>query len=284
MVYEMLMFVAGAVFSYLLMCYIMEIRYPMSSRRKVCLAIWDPSTEPNCYGRVAVNMNKAVKFLDEQNSKAKEGEAKLTITHLVGKATAMAIAKVPSVNGRIHFGTFIPNSTVDISFLVAIGKGQDLGKVLVRSCENKTIHDISKELHARANVVREGKCASQNALQPIAKLLPTPVIKYLLRIAGFLGTGCGFTPNPFGTAVITNIGVFGMEEAFAAPTPFARCPIYLAVGCLTDKPAVEEGQIVVQKQLVLSATMDHRFLDGAQAAIIAKTVKDIMEDPAKHIC
>jgi pyruvate dehydrogenase E2 component (dihydrolipoamide acetyltransferase) len=46
-----------------------------------------------------------------------------------------------------------------------------------------------------------------------------------------------------------------------------------------DAPAVVDGAIVAQKQLTLTATIDHRFMDGAQGATLAKTVRRLMGNP-----
>jgi len=36
---------------------------------------------------------------------------------------------------------------------------------------------------------------------------------------------------------------------------------------------------VVQKQLTLCATIDHRYLDGAQGGVLARVVRDVLENP-----
>ena len=35
--------------------------------------------------------------------------------------------------------------------------------------------------------------------------------------------------DPFGTAMVTNVGIFGIDTAFAPFTPIARCALVLAV-------------------------------------------------------
>jgi pyruvate dehydrogenase E2 component (dihydrolipoamide acetyltransferase) len=51
------------------------------------------------------------------------------------------------------------------------------------------------------------------------------------------------------------------------------------LGALRDNPVVHEGQIVIQRQLTITATIDHRFVDGAQLATLAKCLRGILENP-----
>jgi pyruvate dehydrogenase E2 component (dihydrolipoamide acetyltransferase) len=81
--------------------------------------------------------------------------------------------------------------------------------------------------------------------------------------------------------------MLGIDEGFAPPTPFARVPLYVLLGAIREQPAVVDGEIVIQPQMTLTATVDHRFVDGYQAAVLANTVRDLFANPwqldeAKH--
>jgi len=58
-------------------------------------------------------------------------------------------------------------------------------------------------------------------------------------------------------------------------------PVLVLVGAVRDVPAVVDGQIVIQAQLTLTATIDHRFVDGFQLATVAKTIRAVLENPAE---
>lgn len=89
----------------------------------------------------------------------------------------------------------------------------------------------------------------------------------------------GLKERPFGSCMITNVGMFGVEEAFAPFTPFARVPLLILVGSLKDQVSVKEGKIVIQPTVKISITLDHRFIDGAEAARIGKKFQDFLENP-----
>ena len=73
--------------------------------------------------------------------------------------------------------------------------------------------------------------------------------------------------------------MLGVDEAYAPPTPFARVPVYVLIGAVRDLPAVVDGEVVVRKQMTLTTTLDHRFIDGFQAGILARRVRDLFADP-----
>lgn len=257
--------------------------YKMSTRRKMAIASWSDPREGNIYGRMSINMTDTLKYI--QYLRKKTGE-KVTITHLVGKAAGLALASAPEINGRILFGKYVPHETADISFLVVIGEGSDLAKVKVSSIDKLTIPEVAEKLRKHAERLRDGKDDEFNKSKPILRALPTWALRRLLRSIGWL-TGAwglsvpalGLEPFPFGACMVTSVGMFGMDEGFAAPTPFARVPIYLAVMRIEDKPVVINGEVTVQPMLGLTATVDHRFMDGYHGAVLARVVRDSLEQP-----
>ena len=48
---------------------------------------------------------------------------------------------------------------------------------------------------------------------------------------------------------------------------------------MRDNAVVRDGKVVIRKQLTLCATIDHRYMDGAQGGVLAKVVRDILEHP-----
>lgn len=64
---------------------------------------------------------------------------------------------VPSVNGRILFGRYIPFSTVDVSCLVNIDDGKDLAMCRVTNADTTSIEGIGEILRSQADKLRKGK-------------------------------------------------------------------------------------------------------------------------------
>jgi hypothetical protein len=51
-----------------------------------------------------------------------------TTLMFLGKAVAIALSKAPGLNGRIVMGRYLPNKTVDMSFLVSVEGGKNLAQ------------------------------------------------------------------------------------------------------------------------------------------------------------
>ncbi|MBM4397774.1 MAG: 2-oxo acid dehydrogenase subunit E2, partial [Deltaproteobacteria bacterium] len=60
---------------------------------------------------------------------------------------------------------------------------------------------------------------------------------------------------------------------------FSRAPIVIVVGQVEDRPAVREGRVVARPMCTLTASIDHRVLDGYQAGKLAASIKTLLESP-----
>jgi pyruvate dehydrogenase E2 component (dihydrolipoamide acetyltransferase) len=98
-------------------------------------------------------------------------------------------------------------------------------------------------------------------------------------VGGFGISAFGQPGFPLGTAFVSNVGTLGLDEAFMAPIPFARASLYIAIGAVRDVAAVVDGAVVVQPQLVLVATADHRLVDGAHAGRVAALLRQLIAEP-----
>ena len=254
-----------------------------STRRKLAIATWDAPREGNIYGKLTIDIEESLAYI--QWLRDQTGE-KVTITHLVGKAAAMALAQAPGLNGVIRFGRYVQHDTVDISYLVALEEGRNLAKAKIERLDQKSVVDVAKELRALAAKLHRGEDDNFKKSQGPIKLLPTWIIRPLLKVTGYL-TGVlgvsmaalGLERFPFGACIITNVGVFGLDEGFAPPTPWAHVPVYVLIGALRDEVVPVGGVPAVRPRLTLTATIDHRFMDGFQGAQLAKTVREVFEDP-----
>jgi pyruvate dehydrogenase E2 component (dihydrolipoamide acetyltransferase) len=207
------------------------------------------------------------------------------VTALVGAAVGRALAAEPTLNGRIAFGRYIPFDDVVVSFLVQMDEGSDLAQVRVEGADAKTVAEVSRDLHARAARLRSGHDEAYERSKKTMQLLPTWALRRVLALSGFVTSGLGRPAFgqpafPFGAAIITSVGMLGIDEAFVPPTPFARVPVYVAVGAIRPMVFVEEGAPVVRPGITLTCTLDHRFVDGFQAGTLAREMRRCFSDPA----
>ena len=84
-----------------------------------------------------------------------------------------------------------------------------------------------------------------------------------------------------GTFTITNGGVFGSMLS----TPIINPPqsAILGMHATKERPVVENGQIVIRPVMYLALSYDHRIVDGSGAVTFLKTIKELLEDPARML-
>jgi 2-oxoacid dehydrogenases acyltransferase (catalytic domain) len=64
------------------------------------------------------------------------------------------------------------------------------------------------------------------------------------------------------------------------PVPtFCHVPFSIVTGAVTDKVLVRDRQAVICPVLPLTVGLDHRFIDGYQAATMARAFREYLEDP-----
>lgn len=255
----------------------------MSTRRKLAIATWRAPREGNIYGRIALDTEEVQAYLAWLRETSGE---KVTLTAFVGACVARALAASPGLNGRIMFGRYRPHESVAISFMVALEEGGDLGKAKIDDADVKGPQGIASDLAARARKLHAGKDKEYNKSKGVIRRLPSWLLRPLLRWVGWLGSCAGLSlpalgvePYPFGSAIITSIGMLGIDEGLVPPTPFAHVPLYVCVGAERRVPAEHRGELALRPQVVITATIDHRFVDGYQLATLANLLRELFANP-----
>ena len=87
--------------------------------------------------------------------------------------------------------------------------------------------------------------------------------------------------DPFGSAIVTNIGTLGADFAFTPIPYYSRIPFILSIGAVKEGVVVnqETKAIEVKKISKFGITFDHRIIDGVHAAKMSKCFKSYMENP-----
>ncbi len=193
---------------------------------------------------------------------------------------------VPEARARVVFGRIVTFDTCDIGFAVDIDEGGDLAPIKLCGVDEKSPADIAAELRPATVSVRSGSDPGHERRRSIVRHLPWWSLRPMLNVAsllvGGLGIGVFGQPGfPLGTALVSNVGTLGLDEAFLTPLPLARVPLYLAVGAVRDAAVVIDGAVVVRPQFVLVATADHRLIDGAHAGRLAAILRELLANPTR---
>lgn len=264
----------------------------VSTFRKIALGTWRTTYDPSVYGTMRVRMDRALEYLNEYRDKTGK---RLTITHMTAFALARAVEAMPDANCLVRFHKLYRRGDVTMSFQVVMEEGEggdkkiDLSALTLRGLEAKTLTHICDEFAERVSVVREGKDVAMEKARGNFKALPFWMVHWALKLTSFLTytlnldlRKLGIPQDPFGTAMITNIGSLGLHTAYAPLVPYSRCPLILAIGAVEEVPVVDDGQVVPGQIMDINATFDHRVMDGMHAAIMCRTMREIFENPYEH--
>lgn len=172
---------------------------------------------------------------------------KLGFMSLFTKACTMAMRKHPLVNAQIDGDNLVIPQYVDMGIAVSSDKG--LVVPVVKNSESMELHEIEKEIARLATKARDGKITIDD-------------------MAG-------------GTFTITNGGVFGSMLS----TPIINIPQSAILGMhnIVERPWVVNGNIEIRPIMYIALSYDHRVIDGKDSVGFLKTVKELLEDPAKMI-
>lgn len=257
-----------------------------SSFRRIALAQWKGPKDPVIHGHMWIDVTKAERFLVEQREKH---QARISLGTLVGKAAAIALGLMPEANAKVVGRKIYLKNSVDVYYQVDVGKGSDLTGTVIEGADKKGLHEIADELQATAERIRAGRDAQYEKTQKGGLFRRSPVwlLSLILRLFSFLLFRVGVpskvlggsSPDPFGSCMVTNVGNFGIDVAYAPLVPWTCTPLIFLVGKAQERPTVVDGEVVVRRFLPVSATIDHRVLDGAHIGKFAKILRGFIESP-----
>lgn len=269
-------------------------KVPLSQWRKIAMATWRPRLDGWITAEVDIDARKAQEYIVAVREAT---GTHVTMMHLVGRAAAKVLEALPVLNGRVVAGRFVPSPTIDVFFTVSMradvtdegeeAEATDLTGAVVRRVDEKPPWEIARELDERARRIREGHDAQFQLTKQVTRLMPPLMLRSFLSFTTLVTEQLqlplpllGLDARPFGSVLVTNVGTFGLDRGHPPMPAVSRLPSGIAVGAVTDKAVVEDGEVVARPILPLAVGIDHRYLDGYQAATVAKVFRGYLEDPA----
>ncbi len=258
----------------------------MSVWRRISLNSWKTPDNATIYGRLDVDVGRLQEYLKQKTEKS---GVKCTITHAVCRGMALVLRKYPDCNVLVRRRKIWLRRDVDIFLQVAMPiegrEGQaDLSGAMIRRADTKPVDQISTELREKALAIRKKKDGQMAKTRNTMMALPNFLLKLVLKIIGWLSYTLNLkvptTPrDPFGGAMVSAIGTLGLKMAYAPLVTFSHAPIVILVGEVEDRPLVINKEIVIRPICTLTATLDHRVLDGFLGGLLAGEMKRILESP-----
>lgn len=198
-------------------------------------------TAPHIYLSNSVDMHNTLGLLDSIN---KERDINVTINDFLIFALTKVLVDQPILNSSLVGDKIVYYSSINIG--IAVGLKEGLIVPVLKGAENKNLIEISKESKRLIELARK------------KKLIPEDYQD--------------------GTFTLSNLGMFGVEEFTAIINPPESG--ILAVGSIQKKLIVDNyNQILVRPIMRIILSVDHRIIDGIDAALFLNKVKNFLEEP-----
>jgi pyruvate dehydrogenase E2 component (dihydrolipoamide acetyltransferase) len=199
--------------------------------------------EVDCTELVALREQVNAKLANRPHA---TGVRKVTFLPFIVKATAYALRKFPQLNAALDeaAGEIVHRGHVHMGLATATEAG--LIVPVVRDADKKSVAELSREIDRLAEATRTNKATREDL------------------------SGSTFT--------ITSLGQLG--GVLAAPIINPPEVAILGVHKISKRPAVRDGAIVARDLMNLSISVDHRVVDGFDAARFVAAIKEGLEAPA----
>ena len=180
------------------------------------------------------------------NATKKADRPKLTILPFLMRAMTRVLPDYPQINARFDDDAGVVHRHAGVHMGIATQTPTGLVVTVVAHAEALDVWQSATEVARLATAARDGKATRE-------------------EMSG-------------STITITSLGAMGG----LASTPVINRPEVAIVGVnkMIDRPMVRDGQIVIRKMMNLSASFDHRIVDGWDAAEFIQRIRALLEQPA----
>ncbi|HWB07850.1 MAG TPA: 2-oxoglutarate dehydrogenase complex dihydrolipoyllysine-residue succinyltransferase [Pirellulales bacterium] len=161
------------------------------------------------------------------------------------KATIEALKRFPQVNAEIRGTDVVYHNYYDIG--IAVGGGKGLVVPVLRGADRMSFAQLEKAIADFGQRARDNK----------------------IKIEELQG----------GTFTISNGGVYGSLLS----TPIVNPPQsgILGLHAIQERPVAREGQVVIRPMMYIALTYDHRLVDGREAVLFLRQIKELIEEPSR---
>ncbi len=213
----------------------------LSQKRKFLIRnmVESKRTAPHFYLSTEVDAEPLGRLREQLRSEGK----RITYTHLIVKACALAIERMPEVNATYRDDRIVRFLPINVG--VAVDVQDELVAPVLKSCQGRDLDDLAGALDALIAKARERK----------------------------------LSPDDYsdGTFTVSNLGMFGVDRFYAILTPPQS--MVLSVGALRAEPVADGDRVRVGRRITFGLGVDHRVLDGVKAAQFLAEVRRLVETP-----
>ena len=213
----------------------------LSQKRKFLIRnmVESKRTAPHFYLSVEVDAEPIVAMRERRKAEGRRA----TVTHMLVKACALALERMPEVNATFREDRIVRFNPINIA--VAVDVQDELVAPVLKDCQGRELDDLAAALDALVRKARERKLAPDDYSD--------------------------------GTFTISNLGMFGVDRFYAILTPPQS--MVLSVGALRREPVADGEGVRIGSRMSFGLGVDHRVLDGVKAAQFLAELKRLVEAP-----
>lgn len=257
---------------------------------RIGVSAWSEPRDPSIHFTLEADMTRTQAWMSDLSSTT---GTKVTPTALVVKALATVIAEVGDLNRFVQGHAIYRRDSIDATIMLGGVENNELGVVTLRRVDAMGVAELAAAISSTRDDVKTRGQRDVEAVNKVLSLVPQWLFGPLLQ--GAIGainrvqyrfgldTGALGLNTRFGSFFVSNVGSLGLDAGFAPFHPLANIPIGVVVGRVAERPAVVDGKVEARPMLRLAFTCDHRIVSPRHMALGARRIKEILEDPARHL-
>jgi pyruvate dehydrogenase E2 component (dihydrolipoyllysine-residue acetyltransferase) len=198
---------------------------------------------PHYYLATTIDLQPAVTWLRDRNAAVAAAERILPVALLL-KATALAAATYPDMNGHFLDGEFRPAASVRLGVLISLRSG-GLATPSIETADQLSLSELNHRLRDVATRAKAGKLRGSELGDP--------------------------------SLTVTNLGEQGVEAIYGVIFPPQVALV--GFGTIVERPWAVDGLLGVRPVLTATLSADHRASDGHRGALFLTAIAEHLNRP-----
>jgi pyruvate dehydrogenase E2 component (dihydrolipoamide acetyltransferase) len=217
---------------------------PAAMRQAIAAAMSRSKREiPHYYLSQTINVAAALTRLETLN-RDRSPRARLLPAALMLRAAALAMAKLPELNGFWEDGRFRPGDGVHIGWAIAL-RGGGLVAPAIRDADKRSLEELMATMRDLVQRARSYGLRSSELTDP--------------------------------TVTVTSLGDRGAETVL--PIIYPPQVAMVGIGRIVTRPWVVDGAVVPRPVVTLTLAGDHRASDGHRGGLLLAEIDRLLQEP-----
>jgi pyruvate dehydrogenase E2 component (dihydrolipoamide acetyltransferase) len=200
---------------------------------------------PHYYLSTTIDLGSALDWLEQANLERPITQ-RLVVPALLLKATALAVKRVPEMNGFWVEEAFVASEAVHVGVAVSLRSGGVIAPA-IHDTDKLTLDSLMDALKDLVGRARKGVLRSSEMSDP--------------------------------TMTVTNLGDLGVEAVYGVIYPPQVALV--GFGRISQRPIASEGMLGVRPCVTATLSADHRASDGHRGGLFLAEIDRLLQEPEK---